>query len=110
MVLRVPSAWAAAISSSILAAPSAGASVAGISVAGISVAGISVAGISVAGTSVAAGACVAPPPQAASRAANTNNDKKLNISFLVFILFSPLELGCERHALASSQYYITGFV
>jgi hypothetical protein len=85
----------------------AGASVAGISVAaGASVAGISVAaGASVAGAAVAAGGgVVAAPPHAANREANTSNVNRLN-NFLVFILFSPLEFGCERDALSSLILY-----
>jgi hypothetical protein len=102
------------MSSSMLTAPSAGASVAGDSVAGISVAGdsvagISVAGASVAGISVAAGGWVAAPPHAANREANTSNVNRLNNSFLVFILFSPLSLVVN--ALRSlGRYYITAFV
>src|SRR5688572_15654350 len=104
----MPSAWAAAISSSMLTAP--GASVAGASV-GASVAAsvgasvITSVGASV-GASVAAGGAsvVAPPPHAANREANTSNDARLNNNFLVFILFSPSRMGL-REPCALFRYY-----
>jgi hypothetical protein len=74
------------------------------------VSGISaVAGASVAGISVAAGGSVAaPPPHAANRAANTNNDNRLNNGLLVFILFSPLSLVVSAGR-SLVRYYITCF-
>src|SRR5688572_25130363 len=109
----MPSAWAAAISSSMLTAP--GASVAGASV-GASVAasvGASVGAsvITSVGASVAAGGAsvVAPPPHAANREANTSNVAKLNNSFLIFILFSPLGLvsSATRSLLPALYYWIS---